>query len=356
MRACSTDYANAVVQSLLRVRPLRDYFLDARNSLPMGEGGIYPGEPTAVVRHFGELCRKMCNPNAFKGHVSPLEFMQACQERSKFKYKVDATADAVQFLAWLLNVLHHDLAKRGARERGANEGKGKGKGEGKGKRVPQRGGSIVASCFQGEMAVTTIAEDGAETKKASPFLMLSLDLPPTPLFKDALETNIIPQIPLATLLRKFDGTQIHETPRQGRRKFEITRLPPHLILWVRRFTQNNFFKEKNPTIVTFPLSGMDVTQSGIAPPGDGGGGAEGEVEGEGGAGSANAPAAKPKPYDLVASVCHRGNAEGGSYRAHVHHAAERAWYEMEDLRVAEVRPEVVAISETYVQIYAASPR
>lgn len=40
---------------------------------------------------------------------------------------------------------------------------------------------------------------------SSPFLFLALDLPATPLFQDANEKKIIPQVPLSTILAKFDG-------------------------------------------------------------------------------------------------------------------------------------------------------
>lgn len=44
-----------------------------------------------------------------------------------------------------------------------------------------------------------------ETSVETPFLFLTLDIPPAPLFKDELEQNIIPQVPLSSLLSKFDG-------------------------------------------------------------------------------------------------------------------------------------------------------
>jgi hypothetical protein len=55
---------------------------------------------------------------------------------------------------------------------------------------------------QGELEVTTLAGTGKGKAAASetdvtervPFLLLALDLPPTPLFKDAMEKNIIPQV------------------------------------------------------------------------------------------------------------------------------------------------------------------
>jgi hypothetical protein len=41
----------------------------------------------------------------------------------------------------------------------------------------------------------------------SPFLFLSVDLPPPPLFQDAVEKNIIPQVGIHTVLAKYDGVQ-----------------------------------------------------------------------------------------------------------------------------------------------------
>ena len=44
-------------------------------------------------------------------------------------------------------------------------------------------------------------EDLVETTK---FMMLGLELPPAPLYKDSLETNIIPQVKNATVLRLLE--------------------------------------------------------------------------------------------------------------------------------------------------------
>ncbi len=48
-----------------------------------------------------------------------------------------------------------------------------------------------------------------------PFLMLALDLPAAPLFKDAMEKITIPQVPVFELLRKFDGAYVHEDIKAG---------------------------------------------------------------------------------------------------------------------------------------------
>jgi U4/U6.U5 tri-snRNP-associated protein 2 len=41
-----------------------------------------------------------------------------------------------------------------------------------------------------------------------PFMYLSLEIPPPPLFRDEQERNIIPQVPIFDLLAKFNGTKM----------------------------------------------------------------------------------------------------------------------------------------------------
>jgi U4/U6.U5 tri-snRNP-associated protein 2 len=66
---------------------------------------------------------------------------------------------------------------------------------------------------------------------------------------------------------------------------------------MRRFSKNAFFTEKNPTIVSFPIKGLDLS----------------EVIGE------------EQLYDLVGNVIHDGKAGTGSYRVQAVHQNE--WYE-----------------------------
>lgn len=115
------SYMNVVLQALLHVIPLRNYFiLDERFSIDKeGESG-----ETELVKRFSMLCRKVWNPKAFKGQVSPHEFLQECSNRSGGKFRItsghvvkgkkDTTpaatgGDPLEFLGWLLNTLHKDL-------------------------------------------------------------------------------------------------------------------------------------------------------------------------------------------------------------------------------------------------------
>ncbi len=69
----NNDFINCVMQALSRVPVLREAFL------------VHSAKETGysdLVKQFAELLRKMWNPRAFKGHVSPHEFIQARFQRS----------------------------------------------------------------------------------------------------------------------------------------------------------------------------------------------------------------------------------------------------------------------------------
>ena len=147
-----------------------------------------------------------------------------------------------------------------------------------------------------------LSDEYKERCEENHFLYLTLDLPPTPLFKDDLSESIIPQVPLFTLLSKFNGQteKEYKTYKDScLKRFEITRLPKYLILYMKRFTRNTFFLEKNPTIVNFPINNVDLSEL-------------------------LAPELRSKQncvYDLIANVVHEGEPEAGkgTYRMHVLH-------------------------------------
>ena len=66
------------------------------------------------------------------------------------------------------------------------------------------------------------------------------------------------QVPIFDLLHKFNGQQTTDDIKAGRRRFRITKLPPFLVLHIKRFTKNRFYLEKNPTIVNFPVKNLEL--------------------------------------------------------------------------------------------------
>ncbi|KAH7430597.1 hypothetical protein KP509_08G005200 [Ceratopteris richardii] len=281
-----------------------------------------------------QWARALDGSDYLPGMVSPHEFLQAVMVASKKRFRIGVQSDPVEFMSWFLNTLHADLG---------------------GTKKPNS--SVIYKCFQGELEVTKefqsknlldrkedVDKPPGEEDKISdslereiskmPFLMLGLDLPPPPLFKDVMEKNIIPQVPLFNILKKFDGESVTEVvrPQLARMRYRVTRLPQYMILHMRRFTKNNFFIEKNPTLVNFPVKNLELKDYIPLP----------------------APKRNEKlrsKYDLIANIVHDGKPGEGSYRVFVQRKSEEIWYEMQDLHVAETLPQMVALSEAYMQIY-----
>ncbi|XP_055924150.1 U4/U6.U5 tri-snRNP-associated protein 2-like isoform X1 [Argiope bruennichi] len=325
----ANDYCNVILQALSHVPPLRNFFLREENYMSIKRP---PGDTLfLLVQRFGELLRKLWNPRNFKAHVSPHEMLQAVVLCSKKMFQITEQGDPIAFLSWFLNSLHSAL---------------------NGTKKPNS--SIVYKTFQGALRIytrTLLPIDATEEEKQqllmneeyqekvedTTFLYLTLDLPPPPLFKDELTENIIPQVPLINILAKFNGISEKEykTYKDSKMKrFEITRLPPYLILFIKRFTKNTFFIEKNNTIVNFPIKNVDFSE--IFQP---------EAH------------EKQAIYDLIANIVHDGEPGSGkgTYRTHILHRGSGKWYEMQDLHVTEILPPMITLSEAYIQIWERRP-
>ena len=90
-----------------------------------------------------------------------------------------------------------------------------------------------------------------------PYSMLTLEIPPAPLFTDDTERSILPQVALESLLAKFDGTTVQESLNM-RQTYRLKSLPTYLVLHIKRYSKGNWATEKNPTVVQFPLKEMDL--------------------------------------------------------------------------------------------------
>lgn len=57
-------------------------------------------------------------------------------------------------------------------------------------------------------------------------------------------------------------------------------------------------------------------------------------------------------YDLLANICHDGKPEAGkgTYKVHVRHRGTEQWYQIQDLIVEEIMPQMIFMSESYIQV------
>lgn len=272
-----TDYVNATLQALAHVRPIRDFFLQLKNS---SISTSTSSSPSHLACSFGDFMRKLWSNQRFKSIVDPHEMIQAISVASKKKFHPGKQAAAAEFLSWFLHQLHIGVGGSAKKS------------------------SIIQDTFQGLVEVTTrqpkkkkkrkvndeddeegVNEDRQsfdyedtitpeqkksedetdvimeETTKVVPFMHLTLDIPEKPLFKDEDGGLVIPQEPLVSVLKKFDGVTFNDCKKQKQQKsrYRLKKMPTFLILDLARFKKNDFYVEKNPTIIAFPIKNLDLT-------------------------------------------------------------------------------------------------
>jgi len=283
--------------------------------------------------------RKLWNPRNFKPHVSPHELLQAISESSGKKFKIGTKSDPIDFISWFLNTLHTDLGG-----------------------TKKQGSSVVHQTFQGLVKIITEKtkppsrnrkedkEEISEEVVITPFLYLALEIPPPPLYKEAVESNVIPQVPLLNCLKKFDGKTVQDLPTGERKRFIIRKLPNNLVFHLKRFQKNNWFVEKNPTIVNFPLQELDMRDY-VDP----------EVL------ENTAPEELNTKYDLVACIRHVSlhdpledvkSVEGktkGDWSIFIENRGNSKWFDLQDLNMQDVLPQLVMLCEAYILFFERKP-
>lgn len=303
-----TDGLNAIIQALAHVEPLRNYFLQASETTaaaPVTTASVDSIKQTniraalQVTQAFGALVRRIWSDQRFKATVDPQQMVQAVAA-SYPHFRVGQQPEVGALLAWILHQLH--LGTANSTTFSSNGGDKQPPAAIKKKKSNRRRGhtsSIIHQLFQGKVRVTTREakpkedntvdasddrlgsdneqnEDNEEREKASNnlaveestmdthFLQLTLDIPAKPLFRDADGGLVIPQEPLVNVLKKFDGVTLtdavnRKTGAAQRKSYQLLKLPQHLILHLGRFKENGYTREKNPTIVVFPVKNFDLS-------------------------------------------------------------------------------------------------
>ncbi|KAJ2486677.1 U4 U6.U5 tri-snRNP-associated protein, partial [Coemansia sp. RSA 2320] len=343
------DYMNTVVQALAHVPPIRDSLL----LLPDVES------MSPLVQQMASLVRKMWHSKLFKAHLSPHELDQEIVNRSKRHFKLDVPGDAFELLTWLLNTLHVDLG--GSRKKDS---------------------SVVYQAFRGELSVATqsLRDTMARTREEdpiemdptknigvtkTPFLTLSLELPPKPLFVDDEDKDEvgIPQVALVSLLQRYNGSSVVEWHGEAK-QYQLLKLPQFIICHVKRFTKGELAVEKNPTVVNYPIHNVPF---GSLLPRDSR--AHNEVDAS-------------TTYNLVVNICHDGQPQRtpgagkkasdmgqlaatqsssmasaiytsdettitkSQYLVYLRHTANDKWYMLRDLQVEPVMPQMIFLSDS----------
>lgn len=338
------DAASAILQCLTHLPKLRDYLLQESNYLN-------DDRPASnLLSQLGILTRRIWNISPWRGTVSPHEFLQEASVRSEKKFGVGVKCDPLELYSWLMNTLHRDLVTD-AKRRG----------------VKNASSTLISQLFQGTIQITTDkvrrkpavesnsmdvddtpgstsdANGGGAssstaspapgtiseaTTKVTPFFFLQLDLPTVTLLKDEKMKTTSQQVPIYSLLSKYDGkTAQFLTATKENRVFKILTLPHYLVFFVKRFTQNLYLVEKNKTIVNFPVDELDMA----------------EYVGEKATGNTK--------YALRAYICQTGDTVTGSCLSRFYHRANGKWYNSQDAQVEVMLAEDHFVAEAYMLFY-----
>ncbi|KAL6138277.1 hypothetical protein ACLB2K_063560 [Fragaria x ananassa] len=122
-----------------------------------------------------------------------------------------------------------------------------------------------------------------------------------------------------------------KTPRQASKKLDLWRLPEILVIHLKRFSYDHYFKNKLETLVDFPLYDLDISAY-ITQHRD----------------------QLSSRYMLYAISNHYGGLGGGHYTAFVQ-LGKGSWYEFDDDRVSAVHEERIKTSAAYVLFYRRVP-
>lgn len=116
-----------------------------------------------------------------------------------------------------------------------------------------------------------------------------------------------------------------KTHVQATKRLEIYRVPPILVIHLKRFKIHSYMREKNNFPIEFPKENFDISDF---------------VIGE-----------KPPLYDLFAVSNHFGTLLGGHYTATVYNTSKGRWYECNDSQISETSN--ISDTASYVLFYKA---
>lgn len=153
-----------------------------------------------------------------------------------------------------------------------------------------------------------------------------MDLPDEKLHKSK-ESHEINEVSLADLLTKYSGKLTKSADGQYRR-FTLVKLPVCLIFYFKRFVKNEFFVEKNKTLVSCALKGFNLR----------------DVADENTINGGN-------NYNLVGNITHEGTSKEGIYKADVLCKTSNEWFEVHDIIVSKKNAYRVSLSESCLLFY-----
>ncbi|GAA5981709.1 hypothetical protein JCM10908_004573 [Rhodotorula pacifica] len=342
----NTCYMNSTIQCLSAAVPFARYFTggayrkDINVVNPLGTKG-------ALANAVAELIRMLW---AQQYHfLSPVTFREAiCRVAPQFRGSEQH--DAQEFLGFLLDGLHEDcnyvvhkpppIDMTPEREHDLETLPPQVMSEREWQIYKMRNDSFIVQCFQGQFRNQMRCLTCQKTSTTyNTFMPLSVPIP---------GGRGIHKVSLMACLETFVRDEILDRDdawhcprckkeRKSVKKLSLSKLPPILVIHLKRFSFHGPFSDKLETQVQYPLTGLDLTPF-LPPPlydkrgqGIGGGPPNGYV------------------YDLFGVTNHYGNLSSGHYTAFVRSGKE--WFNIGDSKVTPCNPKVVESAKSAYILY-----
>ncbi|XP_042543794.1 ubiquitin carboxyl-terminal hydrolase 8 isoform X1 [Dipodomys spectabilis] len=323
----NTCYMNSILQCLCNAPHLADYFNrncyqdDINRSNLLGHKG-------EVAEEFGIIMKALWTGQY--RYISPRDFKVTIGKIND-QFAGYSQQDSQELLLFLMDGLHEDLNKADNRKRYKEENNDHlddfKAAEHAWQKHKQLNESIIVTLFQGQFKSTVqCLTCHKKSRTFEAFMYLSLPLASTS------------KCTLQDCLRLFskeekltDNNRFYCSHCRARRdslkKIEIWKLPPVLLVHLKRFSYDGRWKQKLQTSVDFPLENLDLSQYVIGPKNS------------------------LKKYNLFSVSNHYGGLDGGHYTAYCKNAARQRWFKFDDHEVSDISVGAVRSSAAYILFY-----
>ncbi|KAI1889693.1 hypothetical protein AGOR_G00165580 [Albula goreensis] len=324
----NTCYMNSVLQCLCSTVPMAEYFNknyyqdDINRANILGHKGEVAEEFGVIMKALWSGLYKCISPWDFKGTIGKLNDQFAGSDHQ----------DSQELLLFLMDGLHEDLNKADNRKRYKDEEndhlddfKAADLAWNKHKMLNE---SIIVALFQGQFKSTVqclTCHKKSRTFETFMYLSLSLASPNRCTLQDCLKM-------FSKEERLTDSDKVYcrhcKTNRDSTKKLEIWKVPPILLVHLKRFYQVGRWNQKMQTNVDFPLENLDLSQHVIG------------------------PKHNLKRYNLYAVSNHYGSLDRGHYTAYCKHAIKQRWYKFDDHEVTDISTSSVKSAAAYIFFYS----
>ncbi|XP_006030470.1 ubiquitin carboxyl-terminal hydrolase 8 isoform X2 [Alligator sinensis] len=323
----NTCYMNSVLQCLCNAPHLADYFNRNFHQNDINRLNIL-GHKGEVAEEFGVIMKALWT-GQYK-FISPKDFKTTIGKIND-QFAGYSQQDSQELLLFLMDGLHEDLNKADNRKRYKEENNDHlddlKAAELAWHKHKQLNESIIVALFQGQFKSTVqCLTCHKKSRTFEAFMYLSLPLASTSkcTLQDCL--RLFSKEEKLTDNNRFYCSHC-KTRRDSLKKIEIWKLPPVLLVHLKRFSYDGRWKQKLQTSVDFPLESLDLSQYVI--------GSKSNL----------------KRYNLFAVSNHYGGLDGGHYTAYCKNPAKQHWYKFDDHEVSDISASSVKSSAAYILFY-----